>query len=257
MSFQKISVCANDPFGWPLAVSSAERADPDFDSATRASLADLRWDTGLTLRVGFVSPLNGDHAKLLRQKVQEFAPIWSQYANIKFQFDEGTAEHITINFSPDVAPAGTYSSQIGTASAEFSKGGKPSMHLVFNEFDRTIDDIEYRRVILHEFGHALGLIHEHARPDAHLIWDEEALRTYYVEKTSGSWDWDMIQEQVVNRYQGRILNSTRFDPKSIMMYPFPAGLATFDDEKHTPFESEWNRDLSDQDREFIAACYPA
>jgi len=26
------------------------------------------------------------------------------------------------------------------------------------------DDVEYRRVVIHEFGHALGAIHEHQNP---------------------------------------------------------------------------------------------
>ncbi|MEJ7636545.1 MAG: hypothetical protein WKF75_00785 [Singulisphaera sp.] len=38
-----------------------------------------------------------------------------------------------------------------------------------------------------------------------------------------------------------------------MMYRFPTGLATYPD--GTPFATDWNLDLSEDDRKFIAAIY--
>ena len=57
-----------------------------------------------------------------------------------------------------------------------------------------------------EFGHALGLIHEHARPDSQLVWDEGALREYYVTLTSGNWDWDMIRYWVMKLYDKKLVD---------------------------------------------------
>ena len=38
------------------------------------------------------------------------------------------------------------------------------------------DDDELRRVVLHEFGHALGLIHEHQNPEGGIEWNEPAVK---------------------------------------------------------------------------------
>ena len=39
---------------------------------------------------------------------------------------------------------------------------------------------EYSRVVIHEFGHALGCIHEHQSPAADIPWDKEAVYRYYM-----------------------------------------------------------------------------
>ena len=53
---------------------------------------------------------------------------------------------------------------------------------------------------------------------------------------------------------GNSSDSSEFDPLSIMMYRFPAGLAKYDGK---PFETQWNRQLSELDQTFIAKMYPA
>lgn len=37
---------------------------------------------------------------------------------------------------------------------------------------------EYKLVILHEFGHALGLIHEHQHEDAPIVYNDQKLKEY-------------------------------------------------------------------------------
>ena len=217
-------------------------------------MADFRWKNGTTVTVGFLNR-NDSYGATLRAKVEQIAPTWSQYANIKFDFREGPDANVVINFSSDLAPLATYSSELGLNAILLTRQKLPSMNLVFDPDDPKNDDDEFRRVILHEFGHALGLIHEHARPDSKLVWDGNAVRRFYAEQFGDAWDWDDIKKNVIDFYSEKLVDQTNFDPHSIVMYRFPQGLATFQD--GTPFSTDWNRELSDLDRSFIASMYPA
>ncbi len=254
MGIDRLSICANSPLGGPATNPDSSAIDIErYVPGQKAAMAEVRWPNGSTVKVGFLNRTD-EYGELLRKKVCEIAPTWSRYANITFAFVEGATRDITINFSGDAAPLGTYSSQLGVESALYSGRGEASMHLVFADNNPNNNDDEFHRVILHEFGHALGLIHEHARPDSQLVWDEGALREYYVTLTSGNWDWDMIQYQVMKLYDKKLVDSTKLDPDSVMMYRFPPGLAKYAD--GTPFATDWNRQLSKLDQTFIGEMYP-
>jgi len=114
-----------------------------------------------------------------------------------------------------------------------------------NDFATT----EYRRVILHEFGHAVGLIHEHQRPKG-IQWNEDALCRHAA--IAWGWNCNVVREQIIRKEQGDLIG-TVFDVTSIMEYPFPPGLATLDGH---PFQAPANTQLSALDK--VAAClaYP-
>ena len=108
-------------------------------------------------------------------------------------------------------------------------------------------DKEYRRVVLHEFGHALGLIHEHKQPNAQIPWNERAVIEYY-RRTNG-WDEAYTRSNVLNKEM--VDSYTRFDPQSIMLYPVPKELTI------GGFEIPWsNTELSELDKQFILQMYP-
>src|SRR5947207_15145721 len=84
----------------------------------------------------------------------------------------------------------------------------------------TSTDAEYSSVMLHEFGHALGMIHEHQSPANGIKWNKEAV----IKALSGPpnyWDLPTIQFNVFDRYSATQTQFTQFDPKSIMLYSFP------------------------------------
>ena len=94
--------------------------------------------------------------------------------------------------------------------------------------------------ILHEFGHAFGLLHEHQSPNGNTIkWNEPAIKDYYLGKPG--WDEETIKENITNRFTIKDVKGTPFDPDSIMLYSYPAsftigGTGTKKNERLSPFD---------------------
>jgi len=193
------------------------------------------WKAGSTLRVRF---LEGDPA--VHKRIEPIAHEWSQYANIKFQFVQSGGAEIRISFDPN---SGSWS-RLGTDSNFLAFLQRPSMNYGWLKPDTA--EKEYRRVVLHEFGHALGLIHEHMSPSASIPWDEAKVFEYY--KRTNKWDEAQTRAQVLTK--GKADKFTRFDPQSIMLYAVPEELTVGN------FAVGWNTELSASDKTFIAECYP-
>ena len=113
---------------------------------------------------------------------------------------------------------------------------------------RDSDETELRRVVLHEFGHCLGCVHEQASPGALIRWDEEKVFSHY--RDWQGWDRAKTRENVLDRYSGGDLRHSDYDPDSIMHYPVPPELT------RDGSAVGWNTRLSEGDRSFIALLYP-
>ncbi|WP_212005794.1 M12 family metallopeptidase [Chitinophaga sp. HK235] len=198
--------------------------------------SDFQWDNGAILNVVFS---NG--SSFLRNKVIKYAQVWEKYANIHFNFEQNAKPDILIEFSNDQASW----SQIGRQSLYNTRQGIASMHYGwFNEYS---EEIEFQRTILHEFGHALGLNHEHQCANSTIKWNKPLAYNYYY-KTNG-WLPAEVDQQVFNHYSVTLSNGT-YDPQSIMHYPIPAELTL--DHKGVG----WNTGLSAGDRKIISEKYP-
>jgi hypothetical protein len=108
--------------------------------------------------------------------------------------------------------------------------------------------VTLRRTVLHEFGHALGCIHEQASPAAAIPWDEPKVYEFY--RRWQGWSDETIRHNVLRRYSADQVRFTHHDPDSIMQYPVPAALTG------GRLEIGWNTDLSEGDKSFIARMYP-
>lgn len=79
--------------------------------------------------------------------------------------------------------------------------------------------------ILHEFGHVLGMFHEHQNTRGKSIkWDKE--KVYNWAKTTQGWDKTVTDNNIFNHYDLNLTNGSVYDPLSIMLYFFPAWLTT-------------------------------
>jgi hypothetical protein len=225
------------------AVAKAKQAaEQEADKPSPFELAvetGKMWKTGRTLRIRF---LDGD--KALHKRVEAYACDWLRFANLQFDFGNHPKAEIRVSFT---RPG--YWSALGTDALveEYFPRTEPTMN--FGELSVNTPDEEVARVVLHEFGHALGCIHEHANPSGSIRWNKEVV---YRELGGppNRWNKDTVDRNVFQRYDKTLTQFTSFDPKSIMLYAFPPSW-TLDG-----MTFPTNRTLSETDKKFIASRYP-
>ena len=211
----------------------------DLPGKTKAALLDeFKWNAGTTIRVRF---LEGDEK--LQERVRAVAEQWTgpAMANLTFQFGDDHDADIRIAFAQG---DGSWS-YLGTMCQQIPLN-EPTMN--YGWLTPESDDEELRRVVSHEFGHALGLIHEHQNPEHPISWDREAV----IAALSGppnNWDPATIEHNIFHRYDPASVTATPVDADSIMMYPIPATWTT------DGFSADLNREPSETDKAFIREAY--
>jgi serralysin len=201
-----------------------------------ALLSGERWDPRSAITIGFL-----DGTPALHRRVERVAKEWTArgLANLSLVFDSARpAKDIRISFTRP----GSWS-VIGASCGRVG-ASQPTMN--FGWLTEATDELILRRVVLHEFGHALGLVHEHQHPGAAIQWDRDAV---YRDLEPG-WSRAQIDKNIFDAYASHETNSSRFDASSIMLYPIKKGWTV------DGFSSQLNTQLSTVDMEFIAECYP-
>lgn len=196
-------------------------------------LTSKKWKPGQTIRIAFL-----DGSAALQRRVRAFAEEWTQHANLTFEWVEIDAEvRITFNRGGSWSYIGTDCKRVSGATMQF---GWLS--------DNSSED-ELRRVVLHEFGHMLGLGHEHKSPDADIPWDKGAVYEYYMGEPN-NWTRSQVDNNVLGNYAASETNYSAFDPSSIMLYPIDSRLTRGD------YSVGLNHDLSAGDIEWLGKMYP-
>jgi hypothetical protein len=222
---------------WCFAWHAPRISDAGKDRA--ALIKASKWTAGDTITVSF---LDGDPG--VQDKVKAVAQTWTSpgLARLTFDFRKNTNQtniRISFRFS------GSWS-VIGTTCKQVTDTSQPTMNYGWLTPDSK--DEEIRRVVLHEFGHALGLIHEHQNPAGGIDWNRDEV-IHDLSGPPNKWAPDVIEHNMFETYAADETNFTDTDQDSIMMYPIPANWT------NNGFTVGLNSELSSTDRKFIHQQY--
>ena len=208
-----------------------------FSPLEMAVLHAKKWKNGRVLKVRFMGGHPTVHAKVI-----EYAQRWSQFANVTFVFGNDLNADIRISFD---LTDGSWS-YLGTDALSLA-ANRPTMN--YGWLTPETEDEEYSRVVQHEFGHALGCIHEHQHPQQGIPWDKQAVYNYYMGPPN-NWPKSQVDSNIFAKYGTTSTNFSAFDRQSIMLYAIPEALTI------GTYSVGWNRDVSDTDKSFIGTMYP-
>lgn len=168
------------------------------------------WKKGTVLKVGFLEGEGRLHSRVIEAASQWFVQ------GVKLSLERagaGEKAHVRIAFN---TRGGSWS-YVGTDSFSIHPS-QPTMNLGWATLDASKED--FYSVVIHEFGHALGLLHEHNHPQARIQWNKAAVYT----ELSGPpnyWDRDTIDSNVFEKFDASTVVTTDFDNESVMIYPIP------------------------------------
>jgi hypothetical protein len=171
-----------------------------------------KWSVGRTINFYFM-----DGPQWARDKVMELGSRWLVQANLTFNVTpDRSMSDVRITFEP----GGSWS-YLGTDNL-IIPDDEPTMQLGWLLDSDVIDDEdEWRRVVVHEFGHMLDFGHEQAHPEGTIDWNREAVLAYY-QGPPNYWSASDVERQVFRKYSGApVTNFSAYDKNSIMHYPIP------------------------------------
>jgi hypothetical protein len=249
-------------------------------------LRTAEWSPGSTITVAFNGGTPRLHA-LLERIVSE----WSEFANIKFDFGRDASGHYRtwspsdLDYKADVRVAFNgdgYWSVVGknTINPDLYQPGTQTMNL--QGFDSSLP-YGFEGVARHEFGHVLGLEHEHQSPvvtcgfrwaddpgyvpttDQSGAFTHDAQNRFpgiytYMEGPPNKWskqqvDYNLLPLSKVDNIPVTDYSIGPFDKLSIMKYYYPDRMFVSGKNSQCYSPNE-NYDLSAEDKQLIAASYP-
>jgi len=219
----------------PQDLFKPRRSEPSPRGASfpRRAVFELRkrWVTGSTLRVHFLEGTAEQKAIARKEGL-----LWTRFANLDLDFTGGPDADIRIAFDPS---DGAWS-WVGTDATRIPQG-QPTMNLGFLDGGTAT----------HEFGHAIGLGHEHQNPKGGIQWNEDVV-IRSLRGPPNYWTDDQIRQNVLDKYRFDQVIGTDFDPDSVMLYAFPGTWVK------SGQGTKANAVMSALDKEFIASAraYP-
>jgi serralysin len=213
-------------------------------SAELSELRGYRWKNGQRLRIHF---MGGEHATTaaLVQATKNAIMQWQPSINLRLEFSTDTNSEIRISFKDDL-----FRSKYGN-NALAVPVSEPTLFLGRVKF-HTFPAAFFHGTVLHEFGHALGCIHEHLSPLAPKIpWIKDAVYNYFALPENGGWSHAMTDANFFKMFTSAQTNGKQFDHNSIMMYTIDKTWVT-----DPGFAVPTPTRLSPGDQSYIRSMYP-
>lgn len=198
-----------------------------------------------------------DGSAQARQRVKAAAQEWElANSSIQFAFSDGFNDTKQCDGEPHAIRISFRGNGVWSSLAREGNAlptTEPSM--ILGRFDRAgLDDGTFRRWVLHEFGHALGLVHEHQSPGINCMneYKLESLKSI-LKAAPFNWNDTEIMANLIELEPEGLL-SGGFDAASIMLYGFEPqyykqGTASVC--YHPPVSA-----ISSGDKRFAQARYP-
>jgi len=214
------------------------------------------WDTSKPLKVCFFGGSN-----VVRKKIAGVANSWARVEGTSLKFDFGDLNSVNscgvsgarYDIRIGFAYKG-YWSTVGTDSVNLAAQHEQSMNLSLFNINPPSEP-EFSRVVLHEFGHAIGLAHEHQIEESacpvEFNWD--AIYTY-LKGAPNYWSKDQIDHNLrpIEAQNGDYIGD--FDKESIMLYTFPKSF--YKSETPKCFTAG-NYSISKGDKDAVTDYYPS
>jgi hypothetical protein len=188
------------------------------------------WPQNKTITISFMDVSDKDKG-IFKKAIESFAP----HVNLKFKFVDGNDGEIRIATEKN--------------QGDWSEGGVAALHSAPDEATLNVDTLGFdekaiKRKILHEFGHALGLEHEHQHPDRPFSFNPaEVYRSY------GGTSRAYVGPNILTSLNRASVTTSDYDQTSVMHYPFSAS-STSNNEAIPA-----NDELSQGDKDFLSSLY--
>ena len=193
------------------------------------------WANGRTLKIAFIDGPDDAH----KQKIIDAASQWLPYINLNFDFVDGLEGDIRIATKNNVNSSmlGTDALLIHPAWQTMDLGVKP-------------EDADFDVIVTHEFGHALGAMHEHQHPEANIPWDKPKVYAFYQNREMNPLTKEQVDRNLFQPFDTIDAIYTPYDRKSIMHHPVANTLTLGD------WEIPINRKISKKDKRLMKLLYP-
>ncbi|KAF8068909.1 hypothetical protein FPV67DRAFT_1448755 [Lyophyllum atratum] len=194
----------------PLVTVAPPKPEAGRDHAVVAA-SNALWPNGTTITYSY---FGGTEKQ--KNAVEVTAIEWTYYANITLERKDDNDRTAMVRIA------------FGKGGGNWSSTGRRTLKVPNDPYTMNLDGIDDavavsdsdRGIILHEWGHALGLLHEHQSParGGSLTLNEEAVYDYY-RHGQAKWDDDLIESQIIKVYKkAAVSNYCKLDTNSIMMY---------------------------------------
>jgi len=212
--------------------------DPSSRGQRAAFLNETLWPPLTTIRIYFFPLPSQDQIDLLKWQEPQLPPKAKRsefldplYDTVQKKVDPITLVKTVVDerIAPLVGLQFTYTTNIDESDIRIIFGPQYGCSSIVGT-TRSIAPTQRREptmyygwldvaTVIHEFCHAMGMIHEHQNPqDNPLKWNKEAIFCYY--RATQGWNIEQITQNVIQTYTIDQTNGSKYDPASIMIYPF-------------------------------------